>query len=87
MAIITKVETIHGENRELYLRVNNVEVVNHNVPATATIRGFTSREAYESKKHYIYENVIDFNADVSGNLWEQAYNAFCDNLGIENNQV
>lgn len=87
MAILATVETNYGEDRELYIRINNVEVSNHGVKASALIRGFASKEAFENKKHYMYEETIEFDADVSGNLWEQAYSVFCESLGIENNQV
>lgn len=87
MAILQTVETMFGEEKELYIRVNSVEVSNHGVKASALLRGFASKEAFEDKKHYMYEETIEFDADVSGNLWEQAYSVFCENLGIENNQV
>ena len=76
MAILQTVETMFGEEKELYIRVNSVEVSNHGVKASALLRGFASNE-----------ETIEFDADVSGNLWEQAYSVFCENLGIENNQV
>lgn len=87
MAILANVETMFGEKRELYIRVNNVEVSNHGVKASALLRGFASKEAFDSKKHYMFEKTIEFNADVSGNLWEQAYSAFCEELNVENDQV
>lgn len=87
MAILLKVETNYGEERELYIRVNNVEASNHGMKATALIRGFASKDAFENNKHYMYEESISFDADVSSNLWEQAYNAFCTLKGVENKQV
>ncbi len=73
MAVLAKVTTMHGEERELYVRLNNVDVSNHGVHANALFRGFVSREAFESKFHYVWEQEVKFLADVSKPLWEQAY--------------
>lgn len=87
MAILATLETVYGEDKEMYLRVNNVDASNHEAKTSALIRGFTSAEAFTLGKHYMYEKHVEFNADVSGNLWEQAYTAFCDAEGVENKQV
>lgn len=87
MAILATVKTVYGEDRELYIRVNNVDVSNHGVMARALLRGFISEQSFNDGSHYMYEETIEFNADVSGNIWEQAYNAFCESIGIESNQV
>lgn len=87
MAILESVETSYGEERELYIRVNNIEVNNHGAWDRALFRGYSSKSAFENKKHYMYEETVEFKSDVSGNLWSQAYTAFCEKLGIENNQV
>lgn len=75
MAIIATVETIHGEQRELYIRVNNVEVNNHGASASALFRGFLSQDAFDADKHFLWEREVQFTADVSQPLWEQAYTA------------
>lgn len=87
MAILTTLETNHGEERELYVRLNNVEVSNHNVKSRALFRGFLSKQAFDDGKHYVYEKIVSFDADVSSPLWEQAYQAFCVQEGVDNNQV
>ncbi|AUR93115.1 hypothetical protein NVP1183O_17 [Vibrio phage 1.183.O._10N.286.48.B7] len=73
MAILATVETQFGEDKELYIRLNNVEASNHGMKATALFRGFISKEAFEDGKNFMYEKEVQFNADVSSNLWEQAY--------------
>lgn len=73
MAILATVETQFGENKELYIRLNNVEASNHGMKATALFRGFISKEAFESGKNFMFEKEVQFDAEVSSNLWEQAY--------------
>lgn len=73
MAIRAEVETPFGESRELYIRLNNIEASNHGVLATAKFRGFLSEQAYISGSHYLWEKSVEFNADVTKPLWEQAY--------------
>jgi hypothetical protein len=73
MAILATVKTIHGEERSLYLRVNNTEVGNHGAMSHALVRGFLSEEAFNTGKHYIHEETVEFLADVSRPLWEQVY--------------
>lgn len=73
MAIQATIETVYGESKSAYIRLNNVEVSNHGVKANALFRGFSSKEAFKSGKHYLYEKSIEFNANVSIPLWEQAY--------------
>lgn len=73
MALKATVETMHGESRELYIRLNNVEASNHGAPATALFRGFLSQEAFQSRKHYVWEREIQFAPDVSQAIWPQAY--------------
>jgi len=73
MAVLAIVTTKHGEDRELYVRVNNIEVSNHGVKATALLRGFLSKEAFDNGSHYMHELTIEFDCDVTGNIWEQAY--------------
>ncbi|EOX3456117.1 hypothetical protein ACPFUK_003332 [Vibrio cholerae] len=73
MAVLAKVVTMHGEEKELYVRLNNVEVSNHGVQANALFRGFISREAFDNGFHYVWEREFQFTADVSKPVWEQAY--------------
>lgn len=75
MAIKATVETNFGEQREVYIRINNVETNNHNVPSVVLVRGFLSREAYLAKKQYVWEAVIECPLDVSTPLWPQIYAA------------
>lgn len=73
MAVLAKVMTMHGEEKELYVRLNNVEASNHGVKANALFRGFISHEAFDSGFHYVWEREVQFLADVTKPLWEQAY--------------
>lgn len=73
MAILARVKTIHGEEKELYIRINNVEVSNHGVKATALIRGFVSKDAFDNKMHFLHEEYVEFDSDVSEPLWGQVY--------------
>lgn len=73
MAIKATVKTMHGEYRELYIRLNNISVSNHGQPSNALFRGFISKDAFDSKAHYIHEETMSFNTDVALPIWEQAY--------------
>lgn len=73
MAILTKVTTIHGEEKELYIRVNNVEVNNHGIKACALVRGFLSKDAFDNRMHFLHEERVEFDADLTKPLWEQVY--------------
>jgi chromosome segregation ATPase len=75
MAIRATVETTFGEERECYIRLNNVEASNHGNMAIALFRGYLSKEAFEARKNYVWEREIEFQADVSQVLWKQAYSA------------
>lgn len=76
MAILATVETTYGEERSLYIRLNNFEqLANHAVAAEARFRGFVSREAFEAGKAYVFERIVTFDADVSEPVWAQAYDA------------
>jgi len=75
MAIKAKVETAHGEERELYIRLNNLEASNHGVTSRALFRGFVSEQAFNAGKQYLWEHTVEFTPDVSKPLWEQAYRA------------
>lgn len=73
MAISAFINTSFGERRMCYIRINNIEASNHGAPATALLRAFLSREAFDSGAHYVMEKNIEFVADVSRPLWIQAY--------------
>jgi hypothetical protein len=75
MAIKATVETLHGEKRELYIRLNNVEASNHGVTSHALFRGFLSEDAFDKGKHFVWEREIQFTPDVGKPLWVQAYEA------------
>lgn len=75
MAIIATVKTSLGEDRELYIRLNNVETSNHGERSTAKFRGFLSQEAYQVGANYAWEQDVEFMADVTLPLWMQAYQA------------
>ncbi len=75
MAIIAKIQTTFGETRECYIRLNSMEASNHGVSTNALFRAFLSAEAFQSGAHYVAQFNVDFIADVSAPLWEQAYAA------------
>lgn len=75
MAIKATVTTKFGEDREVYIRLNNIEASNHGVTSYALFRGFLSKEAFDSGASFVHEEVIEFSADVSAPLWDQAYSA------------
>lgn len=73
MGIKCTVNTEFGEARELYIRLNNVEVNNHGARSYALFRGFLSKESFESEGKYMWEKRITLHPDVSLSIWEQAY--------------
>lgn len=73
MAIKFKEETVFGEERDLYVRLNSVETNNHGAKTAALFRGFLSEQAFREGKHYVFEQSVEFDADVSLPLWDQAY--------------
>lgn len=75
MALQATLETSYGETRPLYVRINNVEASNHGVQAVALARGYLSKQAFDERKAYVWEQTIEFTPDVSLPLWEQAYAA------------
>lgn len=76
MAVKATVETNFGEERELYIRVNNLEASNHGAHCLAKFRGFTSQAKYQEGFGYVWERDIEFSPDIALPLWEQAYNEF-----------
>jgi len=87
MAILATVTTEHGEERELYIRLNNMNSSNHGVHSKATFRGFASKASFDEGKRYMYEHEIGFMADVSMPLWEQAYYELKKEIGISTKEV
>lgn len=81
MAIQENIRTTFGENRDCYIRLNNVEASNHGAKATALFRAFLSEQAFADGAHYVAEFNIEFDADVSQPLWGQAYAAFISQQG------
>lgn len=75
MAILATVVTEYGEERNIYIRLNNIEASNHGVPCNVKFRGFLSKEAFDSGKRYLWEKDVEFLADVNLPLWTQAYEA------------
>lgn len=76
MAVMAVIKTTFGEDRECYIRLNNVEVSNHGQKATALFRGFISEDAYKSGAGFVWERDVEFDADVTKPIWTQAYAAF-----------
>lgn len=87
MAIKATVETIHGEVRELYIRLNNVEVSNHGAQSVAKFRGFISQEKFASGANFLWERDIEFDADVTQPLWGQAYQALKSALNVDGDAI
>lgn len=83
MAIQATVPTQFGEDRNCYIRLNNIEASNHGVPATALFRAFLSQEAFEAGSHFVAEFNVEFTPDVSLPLWPQAYSALAAQEGFE----
>lgn len=76
MAVAATMETSFGEQRQLYIRLNNVEGVNnHASPGEARFRGFISRDAFLAGKHFVWERLVPFTPDISQPIWPQAYTA------------
>lgn len=74
MAIQGKVETDAGEDRELYIRLIDMDINNHGKPCYGMFRGFVSKDAFENGKQCLweYEHPIE-DVEVTSNLWKQAY--------------
>lgn len=73
MAISATVKTLFGEERNLYIRLNNLESSNHGAESLAKFRGFLSKEAFQAGSHFMWEFDLIFTADVTQSLWNQAY--------------
>jgi hypothetical protein len=76
MAVTAKVELPSGETRDLYIRLNNFEqLANHGVPAIARFRGWISQEACDADKAFVWERLVEFEADAPKDAWSLAYDA------------
>lgn len=87
MAIKAKVETMYGEDRELYIRLNNSDVSNHGEVSYAKFRGFLSKEKFDEGAHYLWEQDVEFVADVTQPLWGQAYQALKSSLNVDADMI
>jgi len=87
MAILATVITQYGEERKLYIRLNNINASNHGVYTKATFRGFASKAAFDEGKRYMYENEVNFTANVSSLLWEQAYSELKKDIEVNTEDV
>jgi hypothetical protein len=87
MAISALLMTTFGEERTLYVRLNNAEPSNHGVPTHALFRGYISKEAFDAGSGYVWEKAIEFMADVSLPLWPQAYAALVAQEGFDPTEV
>lgn len=83
MSIIATVKTSLGEDRELYIRLNNIEASNHGEMSSAKFRGFISQLAYQAGANYAWEYDAEFMADVAQPLWGQAYQALKSALNVD----
>lgn len=74
MAILARVETHHGEERELYIRLDHFERLNnHGAPALAVFRGYISKEAFDARAAFVWELGIELEANAPEKPWELAY--------------
>lgn len=87
MAIKATITTQYGEDRELYIRLNNVEASNHGAASRALFRGFISKEKFEGGANYLWEQEVEFAADVAQPLWEQAYQALKSALNVDGDVI
>lgn len=76
MAFTVKLITDFGEERELYVRLNNFDqLANHGVPAIARFRGYVSKEAFEAGARFVWEKTLEIEADAPDAPWKLAYAA------------
>ena len=75
MAVTASLTTSYGETRDLYVRVNSLSTSNHGVSSSALFRGYMGQEQFQAGGGYVWEFEMDFMVDVSGQIWEQAYEA------------
>jgi len=84
MAIQAFVATEYGEELDLYIRLNNVEINNHGELSRVKFRGFLSKEAFQNGKRWLWEKDVEFLADVKKPIWEQAYKVLMVEIGSDN---
>lgn len=87
MAIQATITTQYGEDRELYIRLNNVEASNHGAMASALFRGFISKAKFDAGANYLWEQEVEFVADVTQPLWGQAYQALKSALNVDGDVI
>jgi len=87
MAIIAKVDTRMGEKRSLYIRANSSSASNHGVESTMLFRGFLSKEAFDNGASYVWEQTVNFYADITLPLWEQAYSELKKDIEVNTEDV
>lgn len=75
MALSNSMTTQFGENRQLYVRINNMSVSNHGVNASVLFRGYLSQEAFQAGGMFLWEQEMDIPLAVDHSLWTQAYQA------------
>jgi hypothetical protein len=78
MALIARLETMHGEERELYVRLNNLDQLKNHPEGGGDLlrfRGYLSKEAFDRRCHFVWEQVIECEIDVAEPVWPQAYAA------------
>ena len=87
MAIKETIKTVFGEERECYIRLNNVEASNHGVPAKALFRAFLSKESFDLKANYVAEFDVEFDVAVDKAIWPQSYKALVEQEGFSSKEV
>lgn len=73
MAVTATLDTIYGETRETYVRINSLSTNNHGVSSVVLFRGFISRDGFKSGASYFWEKELSMMLDISAPLWPQAY--------------
>lgn len=73
MAVTVTLDTIYGETRETYVRINTLSTNNHGGGSFVLFRGFISREGYKSGASYFWEKELEMMLHISEPLWPQAY--------------
>jgi len=62
-------------------------VSNHDFPSTGLFRGYLTKEAFEAGSHFVWEEGVEFMADVSQPIWPQAYAALIAEKGFDPKEV
>ncbi len=87
MGLAATITTSFGEERECYIRLNNIEASNHGIASTALFRAFLSKSAFEDGAIYVKEYTIELTPDLSAALWPQFYTALAAELGVSDVEV